>query len=497
MKNIFIAVSFIPLIFGCSQTIENEEHLHNAKLQLAAYSDKFEVFAEADPLIIGKTSKILAHFTRLDDFKPLEEGEVTLSLITGKKGIRQKIVKASQRGIYVFNIQPEKAGAGKIQFTILTKHGESYTINDSVRVYTEEHEALQMAEKMEITSSNAVVFTKEQSWKVEFATEFPVIEEFGHWIKSTAMVQTLPMDKIVVSAKINGMLQFSRVDILNGIEVEKGQEIMSISGNDLLTGNSELRYKEAENNFKKSQSEYERLLELAKNQIVAEKDLMQSKIEFDNAKAIFDNLKQNFSINGQKVTCPASGFIQKVFVQNGQYIEPGTPLFEIAQNKKLLLSAEIQAKYAPMLASVYSATIRNDYNHTTYTLEQLGGKILSYGKSTDRDNFLIPFHFQIVNDGSFVPGTFVEVFLKAKENKKSLTIPLTALLEEQGNYFVYVQLTPELFEKREVKITGSNLIKAEVTHGISLHERIVSRGAVWVKLAQSAGALDAHSGHVH
>ena len=87
MKNIFIAVSFIPLIFGCSQTIENEEHLHNAKLQLAAYSDKFEVFAEADPLIIGKTSKILAHFTRLDDFKPLEEGEVTLSLITDRKSV--------------------------------------------------------------------------------------------------------------------------------------------------------------------------------------------------------------------------------------------------------------------------------------------------------------------------------------------------------------------------------------------------------------------------
>jgi hypothetical protein len=28
-------------------------------------------------------------------------------------------------------------------------------------------------------------------------------------------------------------------------------------------------------------------------------------------------------------------------------------------------------------------------------------------------------------------------------------------------------------------------------------ERIVTKGAILVKLAQSSGALDAHSGHVH
>lgn len=493
MKKILIAVGFTMLIFSCNQTLNEEEHQHEAKILLTSYSDKLEVFAEADPFVVGKTSEVLAHFSWIDNFKPLEEGEVTLSLIVGNKGIRQKIEQASRPGIYAFSIQPEKAGAGKIQFIILAKSGESLTISDSVWVFADEHEA----EKMEISSGNAAVFTKEQSWKVEFATEFPVLEEFGHWIKATAMVQTLPTEKIIVPAKTNGVVQFASLNLLNGVEVAKGQEIMHISGSDLLTGNSRLRYKEAESNFEKSQAEYTRLLELAKNQIVAEKELILSKNEFENAKSILDNLKLNFSAAGQKVTCPANGFILQVFVQNGQYVEPGTALIEIAQNRQLLLSAEIQAKFAPLLASVSTVNIRNEYDQSTYTLEQLGGKILSYGKSTNPDNFLIPFHFQIQNNGSFVPGTFVEVFLKVKQNKKSLTVPQTALLEEQGKYFVYVQLTPELFEKREVRIAGSNQIRTEIVQGISLHDRIVSRGAVWVKLAQSAGALDAHSGHVH
>jgi hypothetical protein len=48
-----------------------------------------------------------------------------------------------------------------------------------------------------------------------------------------------------------------------------------------------------------------------------------------------------------------------------------------------------------------------------------------------------------------------------------------------------------------VKIGSTDGLKTEITKGISATERIVSKGAVLVKLAQSSGALDAHSGHVH
>jgi hypothetical protein len=82
-------------------------------------------------------------------------------------------------------------------------------------------------------------------------------------------------------------------------------------------------------------------------------------------------------------------------------------------------------------------------------------------------------------------------------NSKAITIPNGALLEEQGISYVFVQVTPEMFEKREVKIGGTDGLHTEVISGLNADERIVTQGAMQVKLAKSTGALDPHAGHVH
>ncbi len=192
-----------------------------------------------------------------------------------------------------------------------------------------------------------------------------------------------------------------------------------------------------------------------------------------------------------------SGYIKHLFVKNGTYVTAGQQIATISKNKTLILSAEVQEKYASILGSVNSANIRTVYDNKTYSLEELNGHILSYGKSTNNVNYLIPINLQIDNPVGFIPGGFVELYLKTLTNIEALTIPNTALSEEQGIYYVYVQISPELFEKREVKIGATDGIKTEILKGISSDERIVSKGSIFIKLAQATGTLDAHSGHVH
>ena len=97
----------------------------------------------------------------------------------------------------------------------------------------------------------------------------------------------------------------------------------------------------------------------------------------------------------------------------------------------------------------------------------------------------------------FTPGGFVKVWLNTQGNEPTVVIPKSALLEEQGNYFVFKQFTPEKFEKQPVSIGASDGKYVEVTSGLDAGERIVVRGAVLVKLAKASGALDPHAGHVH
>ena len=214
-------------------------------------------------------------------------------------------------------------------------------------------------------------------------------------------------------------------------------------------------------------------------------------------KPVYDNLNNNFNSAGQTVTSPMKGFIKQLFIQNGEYVAAGQPLVGISQNKNLLLHAEVQQKYLPVLGAIQSANIRALNDEKTYTLEELNGKIISYGKTANNHNYLLPVSLQIDNKGSFIPGGFVELYLKTITNAQALTVPNSALLEEQGNFFVMAQITPELFEKREVKTGASDGRRTEIINGITGNERVVTKGAVLVKLSQSTGTLDAHSGHVH
>lgn len=499
MKHLLYILFLTIILIGCNQTVQqtDAEHAHDAKLQLTEYSDNMELFAEADPFAVGQTSGILAHFSWLENFKPLENGDVTVSLITGTNGVKQTLSQPVRPGIYKFEIQPQIAGVGKIIFDINSDKGKTQIIVNNITVYNDKHDAEHAAEETVVSETNATFFTKEQSWKVDFATDFPLSEPFGQVIKTTALVESSQGNEVVVSAKTNGIVLFNSGVVLEGRDVSARQSLFSVSGSNFADNNIAVKYAEAKSNYEKASADYDRAKELAKDKIVSEKDLLSAKNQYENSKAVFDNLNQNFNASGQTITSPQAGFIKQVFVKNGAYVVAGQPVLVISQNKSLILSAEVPSKFAPVLANISTANIRNITDNSSFSLEQLNGKVLSYGKATNSDNFLIPVTLQVENNGSFVAGNFVEVYIKTFTNSTAVTVPNEALLEEQASFFVWVQVHPELFEKREVVIGGNDGLKTEIIKGISATDRIVTRGAMLIKLAQATGGLDAHSGHNH
>ncbi len=476
---------------------KTSEHEHEEiKLKLTAYSDKLEVFAESDPFSTEETSEILAHFTNLNDFKPLAGGAVTASLTSGGQTTTQTVDQPFKPGIYKFSLKAAQAGTGKLSFSLQTDSGKIEIEVPDIHVFADEHEAIHAAEDALHAQSGGVAFSKEQSWKIDFATETPHFESFGQVIKTTAIVRSAPSDEVTISARTAGIVKFTGDGLLVGKSISSGQTLLNISGDEMADNNSSTRFAEARNNYEKAKSDFDRMIALAKEKIVSDKDLLESKNKFENAQAIYNNLNTHFSEKGQNVKATMNGFVKQVFVENGQFVEAGQPLVSVAKNQSLLLQAEVQQKYAAAVSHVSSAIIRIPSENKSYTLAELHGKIAAIGKSTG-SNFQIPVSLQISNNGDFFAGSFVDLFLKASGDQQVLTVPNTALLEEQGIYFVFVQQHPELFEKREIKTGATDGLRTEIKSGISASDRVVTKGAVMVKLAQSSGALDAHAGHVH
>jgi multidrug efflux pump subunit AcrA (membrane-fusion protein) len=88
------------------------------------------------------------------------------------------------------------------------------------------------------------------------------------------------------------------------------------------------------------------------------------------------------------------------------------------------------------------------------------------------------------------------VELLSQSTTQALTLPLSALTEEQGLYFVYIQLCSETYTKREVLIGANNGIEVEIIKGLKTGEKVVTHGAYHIKLASMNNAIPGHS-HEH
>jgi len=482
---------------GRNHVVDELNHTREERLILTEYDTDIEVFIDSAPFVAGHTGDILAHFSLLKNFKPLGEGSVTISLIVGEEVIQQTLEEPTETGIYRFLLQPPKAGTGRLVFDIRQRDGVSQIIVPDITVYDNEHEANEAATAAKVSSSNGVVFTKEQSWKIDFATAEACREPFGQIIHTTAQIQLSQGDERIIIAKTSGVALIPAVNLVEGQAVAAGQTLFSIDASDMADNNLSVRYAENEGEYLRAKAEYERKTALAAENIISQSELMRAKTEFMSAEASYNNLHKNFTAGSQLISAPISGFVTRISVRNGEYVEAGQPVLVVSQNRDLLIKAELQPRYYELLSDITSANIRLLNSNRIYTLDELNGRILSYGKSIDITNPLIPVIFQINNVARFLPGGFVEMFIITQTNTQAITIPNSAMIEEMGNYFIYVQLTPELFEKRAIIKGVTDGLRTAITEGISEGERVVSKGAMFVKLSQVSGELDTHSGHAH
>lgn len=324
--------------------------------------------------------------------------------------------------------------------------------------------------------------------------EVSVIEPgaFEQVIKTSGQILAAQGDESVTVATVPGVVTF-RGKVTEGMSVGKGAALVTISSNNIADGDPVQRARIA---YDISKKEYERMKALVKNKIVSDKDFAQAEQNFENARISYEALAKNHTAGGQAVTSPISGFVKNILVKEGDYVNIGQPLVSVTQNRRLFLRAEVSEKYYPYLRSINSANFSTPYNNKVYELRELDGRMLSFGKAAGENSFYVPVTFEFDNKGDVIPGSFVEVYLLSAPMENVISLPRTALTEEQGLFFVYLQLDEEGYKKQEVTLGADNGKSVQILSGVKAGDRIVTSGAYQVKLASASNAIPAHS-HEH
>ena len=502
MRRYIYCVCLVALMSACghhhSDAEEHEHHHHeNTVIQQTAYGTHFELYAEATPFCAGKPSSMLCHLTWLDSFKPLTEGQITATLSVNGKTQTVSAQSPEKAGIFHLTLTPATAGKGTLTYIVKAGNIADTLLIHSVEVFSDEHTAQHEAEEHAIMSSTAIVFTKEQSWRADFATDYPQQRPFAPAVQTVAQVQPAVGDMMSVVAKHSGLLKFASSNLVEGREIQQGATLASIVSDGFIENNLSTQIAEAKNNMEIARQNYERVQSLVQNKIVSQQEFLEIQNKYENAKIAYENLTQNSRGGNVSITAPIGGFITQIWVQNGEYVSVGQPIMEISKNRNIVLKAEIPQRYAAMLPTIADANIENPISGETLSLKELNGRILSYGRTLPADKFLMPVVLEISQAGGFTSGAFAKVWLSPPAKEQAMVIPKTALIEEQGNYYVFIQLTPELFEKTPVKIGATDGQFVEILSGINRSQRIVTKGTMLVKLAKSSAAIDPHAGHVH
>ncbi len=497
MKYCIVICLLAVSILSCNQKADQQQ-IPAEELQALSYtlySEQSELFVEFKPLVVGQTSKFAAHLTLLgENFLPYTEGTVTVSLIQGSQGLKNTATSPSSPGIFRLALQPTQQGMGKLVFDIRTKDFADQFVIDSIPVYANEKVALDA--QPPTAPGSDISYLKEQAWKVEFANAPVKKDSMYDVIKATGEIQSAPGDEVTIAARSNGIVKFVGRNNITGSAVRAGQPMFSITGGEIAFENVESAKQNARAELAIAKAEYERTGELIKDKLITQAEYQNARLRYQQAQIALNNLGRNYSAGGKSLSSSINGFIKNILVSEGEFVAAGQPLATITKNQRLVLRADVSLKDADKLYSIKEANFTIIQNKQSYNTKDLNGKLLAVGKTTAANSPFIPVQFQVDSRPGMLPGSFAEVYLKTTLITDALVIPVSAMVEEQGIFYVYVQTEGESFQKRELKLGANDGQKVQVLSGLAEGERVVTKGGYQIKLAQASGALPAH-GHEH
>ena len=152
---------------------------------------------------------------------------------------------------------------------------------------------------------------------------------------------------------------------------------------------------------------------------------------------------------------------------------------------RLLAATNALAEFAARRGELFSLT------------GKAGGRLVFISPEVDEHNHTIRLLYELPNpEGRFRAGEHLTLFIEGRHAGDAIAIPDSAIVEEAGQPVAFVQVGGETFAKRELTLGLRDGGLVQVLRGLKEGERVVTRGAMSIRLASTANSLPAH-GHVH
>ncbi len=343
----------------------------------------------------------------------------------------------------------------------------------------------------EETHPGEVHFTEAQAQACGLELETIKPAEFHSVIKTSGRIEPLPGKEKTVVAHSNGTISLASKGIFEGVEVKKGDVLYYVSASELAEGDQMAK---AKAEFDAAEKQYRRAEALVADKIISEQEFEQARTRYELARASYQRQAGNYSDRGVAVTAPSDGFVVSVLKSAGEYVQTGDAVCVISDNNRLALCADVPESDYRFLSQIRTANFKTVYDDSLYSLSDLNGRVTSYSRTAQGAYVQIYFDFE--NKPQLASGSYAEVFLIGKAQSNCISVPVSALIEEQGIMSVFVLEEEDIYRKQEVVLGQSDGQRVAILNGLKEGDQVVVKGAYNVKLATASSAIPGHT-HNH
>ena len=369
---------------------------------------------------------------------------------------------------------------------------EEHQHSEHIEEHDHEHSESEGHDHAAEGHGDEIILKKAEADAIGLTTKTMKPERFHSVISCSGTLSAAQGDEMTVVAPVAGVVSLAGRHIADGSQVAKGSVLLHLSSKKLAAGDPASK---AYIDYETARKAYERAGELVKDQIISRQEYEQTARDYETARLAYEAM--GGSRSGSAVQAPMTGYLKNILVSDGDFVEMGQPLMTLSQNRRLQLRAEVPQRYYKELPTIVTANFKTTYDDRVYDLTQLNGKLLSYGRGTLAGGAYVPVVFELDNRGEVGPGACVEVYLRSSAVDNALVVPVSALTEEQGLYFVYLRLDEEGYKKQEVSIGDTDGAHVRILSGLHEGDRVVTRGVYQVKLAANSGVIPEGHSHNH
>jgi RND family efflux transporter MFP subunit len=281
-----------------------------------------------------------------------------------------------------------------------------------------------------------------------------------------------------ISAKLPGKVE--KILAEEGDRVKAGQTLLILEKTDLIltVRQATAALSMAEAGFAKAQLGWNRAQELLQQGIASQEQYDTARADYDIAEARVKQAKADlelarYHLDNTNVTNLFGGVVTRKFVDIGERVSPGQPLFEVAEIQPVEVEIGVSDRRFSELRVGQPVTISVD----GYPDRKFTGEVTKIQPAIDPATRTFKVTVRVANPEELLkPGMFARAEIEIGYHPDALVMPKSAVLEEEGRYYA-VAVRDGRVHRTDVTLGYRDGERIEVLGGLAEGEQVVLEGA--------------------